>query len=312
MDLSIIIPVFNVEEYLENCLNSIYSIEGINKEIIIVNDGSTDGSQKIIDTYKNRYPEETKVIIQQNKGLSGARNAGLDLAKGKYISFIDSDDYIDWKKYYELFENGKEEDLDIIFGELKYLGDDGAYITKDMERRRKKLSKLNICTGIDFWEKSFEKNNDSIRVEVVTNFYKREMLQNNKLFFKEGLLHEDTLFMFMTIFYAKKVKYFPIDFYFYRIREGSIMSALNYKNCIHKMYIAGQLQEFKEKNNINLYSWDSIIFALYFGAVRKYKVKNTELYDKIRLNNKLTNKCKIKKCIIKFLNFKLKNITIKI
>lgn len=223
MDLSIVIPVYNVEAYLRDCLDSIYALKNIDKEVIIVNDGSTDSSQNIINEYKQKFPDETKVIIQNNRGLSGARNAGLLKCEGEYVSFIDSDDYINPQKFEALFIKGKKDDLDIIAGDYKYKSKLDEYTTQSMERRKVKLSLLGLVSGLKYLEESFEKKHDAVRVEVVTNFYRKSLLDSNKIFFKERLLHEDTLFMFVVMFYAKKVKYFPVDFYYYRIREGSIM-----------------------------------------------------------------------------------------
>ena len=99
MKISIIVPIYNVELYLERCLDSIYKIRGVNKEIILVNDGSTDKSLEIARKYALIHEKETILITQENKGVSKARNEGLKVATGDYISFIDSDDYI----YHEEF-----------------------------------------------------------------------------------------------------------------------------------------------------------------------------------------------------------------
>ena len=99
MKLSIIVPVYNVEKYIEKCLNSLCNPE-IEKEIIIVNDGSTDSSLKIVEEFKKNHDKENIIIIsQENKGLSEARNTGLRKAKGEYVSFIDSDDFVNNKLY---------------------------------------------------------------------------------------------------------------------------------------------------------------------------------------------------------------------
>lgn len=312
MQLSIIVPIYNVELYLEECLQSIYSISDIQKEVILVNDGSTDNSQKIIDKYKKIYNDETKVITQENKGLSSARNVGLLHAKGKYILFIDSDDYIDDNLFKEMINKCMNLDLDIAFGELNYYRNGKSYITKEIENRVKKLESLPILSGLEYWEECLEKEKDSIRVEVVTNVYKKSFLEENNINFKEKLLHEDTLFMFEAISKAKKVKYFPYRFYFYRTREGSIMGNSSIKNYIHKLYIAQELQNMKEKEKINLYSWDTLIFALYFSAVKKYKIKNKNLYKRIKNNSKLTLKSKIKKILVKFYHIYSKDVNIEI
>ena len=312
MDLSIIIPIYNVEEYLRECLDSIYKIKGIKKEVILVNDGSTDNSQDIIDEYKKLYEEETVVIVQKNKGLSGARNSGLEVAKGKYISFIDSDDFIDSDKFVLFFEECNRLDLEIAVGDIKYYCNNEAYRTKSMEQRSEKLKSLPICQGLEYWENCLEPQHDSIRVEVCINLYKKEFLKNNNLKFVERLLHEDTLFMYQAIVKAKKVKYLSYDFYYYRMREGSIMKTPSYKNYVHKLYIAKELQEIKEKENINLKSWDTIIFALYFSAVKTYKIKNMELYRRIKKGNKLTIKSRIKKILLNVYHISSNDIEIDI
>ena len=86
IELSIIVPVYNVEQYLEECLVSIYAVENIKKEVILVNDGSTDSSQEILRRYKEKYPDITVLIDKENRGLSSARNAGIKVAKGNVIS----------------------------------------------------------------------------------------------------------------------------------------------------------------------------------------------------------------------------------
>lgn len=310
MDLSIIIPIYNVEKYLDKCLESVYSIKNISKEVILVNDGSTDNSQDIIDKYTQKYKDETVVIIQKNKGLSGARNAGLFVAKGKYISFIDSDDYIDSNKFIKIVEECINLDLDIGFAELNYDCNNKIYQTKEIKKRMKRLSRLTISDGLDYWEKCLDKNKDLIRVEVVTNLYKNSFLKNNKLKFKEGLLHEDTLFMYEAVRKCKRSKYFSCDFYTYRTREGSIMGSMNKKNYMHRLYIASQLQEMKNNENIHLYSWDTIIMSLYFSAVKNCRIKNKDLYNLIKGNKNLTMRSKIKKIMIHLYHLSCKEVKI--
>lgn len=104
MKLSIIIPVYNTEQTLGRCINSVLQSSLNNFEIILINDGSTDNSANICESYKNSYPQQIQVIHQENQGLSAARNAGLDISKGQYVTFIDSDDYISKDLYCHLLE----------------------------------------------------------------------------------------------------------------------------------------------------------------------------------------------------------------
>ncbi|MGL5049834.1 MAG: glycosyltransferase [Fusobacteriaceae bacterium] len=226
MELSIIVPIYNVEIYLRECLESLYKIKGIKKEIILVNDGSKDNSYKIIEEYKEKYPDITKVINKTNGGLSSARNSGLKEALGEYISFIDSDDFVDHLMFEEFFKLAIKDKVEVAVGNLKY------YINNTASKqlfRSEKLKKLGIVNGNVFLETMLEKPK-CYREEVVDDLYKREFLIENDLFFKEGLIHEDTLFSTLLYLRCEKIKYYDYPFYFYRQRDGGIMSQTNDKS----------------------------------------------------------------------------------
>lgn len=310
-DVSIIIPVFNVEKFLPSCLESIYRIQGINKEIIIVNDGSTDGSYEIICTFKELFPSITKVISQENKGLSCARNAGMSCAIGKYIAFVDGDDIISPEQFSLNVREALSRRPDILFGEFQYFIESrGLYSTPSMRSRRKKLTNLFFCTGIDFWEKSLQ--GDSIRVEVCTNLFSTRFLREAKLSFKEKLIHEDTLFMFLASYFARKVYYCPTPFYQYRIRENSIMRSPTRNHGIHKLYICKVLLDFKRVNRIRLFSWDSLIISLYFDAVRRFKVKNSSIVCQFGFCTRLTIWALIKKLLLPLLELNATSVEAKV
>ena len=121
MELSIIVPVYNVEKYLDKCLNSLVKQTMKDYEIIIVNDGTKDNSQAIIDRYKKAYPDLIKAYIKENGGLSDARNFGLKKANGKYICFLDSDDYAEKDFYEGMYELAEKNDLDLVVADLEYV-----------------------------------------------------------------------------------------------------------------------------------------------------------------------------------------------
>lgn len=111
-ELSFIVPVYNVEDYLEECLDSLLKVQNIDYEIVIVNDGSKDNSLNITKKYKDEHDEVIRIISQENQGLSVARNAGIDNAYGEYLVFIDSDDYIipeNFTKFWEKFQKADKE-----------------------------------------------------------------------------------------------------------------------------------------------------------------------------------------------------------
>lgn len=228
MELSIIVPIYNVEDYLKECLESLYKIKNIDYEVILVNDGSKDGSPEIMEEFKNLYPEKTVIVNKENGGLSSARNAGIRAAKGKYLSFIDSDDFIDVDEYEKFFREGAEENLDIMVGNLRYYTPEktGAPLF-----RNDLIKNSGIMKGTDFFWAVFQKPK-CFREEVVDDIYSREFLLKNNIWFNETIVHEDSEFTPMIYLKAERVKYIDRAFYFYRQRTGSIMNKVSEKSIV--------------------------------------------------------------------------------
>ena len=133
MKLSIIIPCYNVENYLGKCVDSVLNNKLKDEfEIILVNDGSTDNTLGVIKSYAKQYPDVIKYIDQKNKGLSGARNSGMDIAKGEYITFLDSDDYVDSAMYNKLLKKASKGDFDIVTCGVRMVYDDSS-LDKDVD-----------------------------------------------------------------------------------------------------------------------------------------------------------------------------------
>lgn len=305
VELSIIVPIYNVEMYLKECLESLYKVKNINYEIILVNDGSTDNSGSIINKYLLRFPKITKIIEKENGGLSSARNAGLKIAKGKYISFIDSDDFIEPTKYLELFEKAKNNNLDIT------LGNNNKYKKGKIIRYKaeKKISEMPILSGEDFLKESLKKN--FYKVEVWTNFYKRNFLIENNFQFKENLLHEDILFSLQTLPKAKRVKYYDIDFYYYRQRDNSISSTRKYINDQHRLYILKFILDYYKNNNIFIPRINNILIHILWEIFLAQKKVNIELIKEILIYDKRLKIKSFIKCFIMLLvSIKLKKMDI--
>lgn len=228
MQLSIVVPIYNVEQYLRECLESLYKINKIDCEIILVNDGSKDNSREIMEEFYNLYPDKTVIVDKKNGGLSSARNAGMRVAKGDYISFIDSDDFIDVDEYIKFFLEGEEEKLDVIVGNMRYYTPEktGAPLF-----RSDLVKNSGIVTGIEFFWELFEQPK-CFREEVVDDIYKREFLIKNNLWFNEEIVHEDSEFTPMVYIKAQRVKYIDRAFYFYRQRTGSIMNKVSEKSIV--------------------------------------------------------------------------------
>lgn len=119
--VSVIIPVYQVENYLERAVDSVLAQTLEEKEIILVDDGSPDGSPEICDRYARQYPEMIRVIHKENQGLGMARNTGADAARGKYLAFLDSDDTVEPEMYEEMYEKAREGDYDIVMCDVKIL-----------------------------------------------------------------------------------------------------------------------------------------------------------------------------------------------
>lgn len=228
MELSIIVPIYNVEDYLEECLKSLYNIKNIKLEIILVNDGSKDNSFKIMEKFKEIYPEKTVLINKENGGLSSARNAGMKAAVGEYISFIDSDDFIDVDEFEKFFKEGQKNKLDVMVGNMRYYTPEK---TGDSLFRSNIVKNSGIVNGIDFFWNLFQKPK-CFREEVVDDIYKREFLVKNNIWFNENIVHEDSEFTPLVYLKAEKVKYIDRAFYFYRQRTGSIMNKVSEKSIV--------------------------------------------------------------------------------
>jgi len=265
MFISLIIPVYNVEQYLRDCLNSVVAQTNSDCEVICVNDGSTDGSWTILKEFQNRYNQIT-VITQQNKGLSGARNAGILAAKGDYLFFLDSDDWIEPNTLEILAQKQRGEDLVCFNGRRVF--EDGSTEEPDNE-----IEELNL-NGWEYYCKYALVRRKFHFVCSVLRLYRREYLLKNKLFFEEGIYHEDNLFTPLACYYAQTVKVIPDCLYVYRIRKGSITQSVNVQRLYDMITVANKLSDFfipiSDIDKNNLYRE---IAGEYFGAFMPEKRK---------------------------------------
>ena len=208
--ISIIVPVYNVEKYLEKCVNSIVNQTYKNLEIILVDDGATDNSGKLCDKLA-KIDNRIKVYHKENGGLSDARNYGVERATGDYIGFVDSDDYIDSEMYGKLYEAIKKENVDVAECNLKI-------IYPDREELFTEQNYYNVCTKQEYLEEylKIEKIFGSACVRLI----KSDVVK--KLKFPVGKLYEDTYYAYDLI---EKVDSYVImnnPYYNYLMRENSI------------------------------------------------------------------------------------------
>ncbi|MDR2570122.1 MAG: glycosyltransferase [Oscillospiraceae bacterium] len=223
--ISVIIPVYNVERYLRDCLDSIIRQTLREIEIICVNDGSTDSSLTILEDYK-ALDERVQVITQENKGLSGARNTGIDRVKGKYIYFIDSDDMLKTDALIELYTFAERENTDVLFfdSEVIYESDEiigkCGHLTKNYYIRKHDYSKVKDGPGIF----SAMMENEEYRCMACMQLIKAEHINTYNLRFYEGIYHEDDLFTFLCLMQASRVAHINKPLYIRRVRADSIMT----------------------------------------------------------------------------------------
>lgn len=222
--VSVIVPVYNSKEYLKDCLECLINQTLNDVEIICINDGSTDGSEKILEEFAQKY-NNIVVMNQTNAGQSAARNAGLKIASGKYIYCMDSDDLLIATALEELWFISEEKKLDVI-----YFSATTFYENKHLQEKRtdfenrylRKGDYKEILSGKEFLVKLYE-NGDYI-VSTCLQFIRREFLNNKEISFYEGIIHEDNLFGFNVLIKADRV-FCLNDIYFYRrVREDSVMT----------------------------------------------------------------------------------------
>ena len=226
---SVIVPVYNVEQYLEQCLESLLAQDYGNYEVICVNDGSTDGSREILTAWESRMPQ-MRVIDRENGGLSAARNTGLKAASGDYVVFVDSDDWVEPTM------------LSRLAPEI-----DGIDMLCFSCRRTDNDAFDNITTeqtnGWDYYNLHALEARIIPFVCVWQRCYRREFLLDNRLWFREGILHEDNEFTPRACLKAKSIKVIPNVLYNYRVRPNSIMTSRGRKSKESLITIGNELSE---------------------------------------------------------------------
>lgn len=210
--VSVIIPVYNVEKYLEKCIESVRNQSFRDIEIIVVNDGSIDGSRKLLD----KFSDERMVIIdKENGGLSSARNAGIEVARGEYLAFVDSDDWIDCEYIEKMYRVCKEKNCDIV--QCSYLD-----VLDDLDDFSKETldNTPMVYSGKEF---SYAMHTLlSWRCNLAWNkLYRKELFSDIR--FPLGKIHEDEFTTYKVIWKAEKIGTISDKLYYYRHRNGSIM-----------------------------------------------------------------------------------------
>ena len=304
--VSVVIPVYNVEKYIKQCLESIINQTLKEIEIIIVNDGTKDNSMKIAAEYVS--DKRIKIINKENGGISSARNAGMEIAQGEYIYFIDSDDFVEKEVLSTLYENSENGKMDIVFSNFSYYND-----RTKKEKKAKFIFpfKENINKGYYYLYNGEE-------INVWNRLYKKEFLEKYNFKFIEGIIYEDQDFGFRTIMLAEKIKYVENYGYKYRTdREGSIMSSQKKEKSIESVQtLKKEMREFFSTISLNEFQKIRVYFKLLSLDFWEKELKDDNDFkneilnlekeiEKIYQNNKF-NKIE-KKIVIQYIRDILKN-----
>lgn len=223
--ISIIIPVYNVEDYIEECLESVLANEFQDFEIICVDDGSEDSSLTIVKKFAQKY-DCIKVICQENRGLSATRNRGLEVATKKYVYFLDSDDKITKNALGELYQKLESEQLDVLYfsGQSFYDSTElESKFSKDYDEAYLRKGSYGLCQDGLTVLKSLREQKD-YAVSACLQILRKQFLDDNNIRFVEGIVHEDNFFSFLVFVNAKRANCVNDVYFMRRIRENSIMT----------------------------------------------------------------------------------------
>ncbi len=289
--VSIIVPVYNVEDYLIECMDSVINQSFRDIEIICIDDGSTDNSLAILESYA-RNDNRVKIISQENKGLGNARNVGLDNSNGDYILFVDSDDYIFSDTVESLYNNAINNSSDlVIFKFTRNMDDDRNSYLWGFECRP------NFSKDVDFNNLNFDYHSVKNHVlntftNVWIHFFRREFLRNyDDFYFQENIAYEDVLFHVKSFLRAERISYVPKVFYFYRNRQDSIMNQT--ENSSDIFTVINSIKDFLIEKNYwdefkNEFDYFNIHHTLYYMICtnsEEYFQRAKEEFLKINLSS---------------------------
>ena len=231
--ISIIIPVWGVEKYISKCLDSLVNQTLEDIEIIVVNDGSPDNSQKIIDDYVKKYPDKVKSYIKENGGQGSARNYGIKVSTGEYIGFVDSDDFVELDMFEKMYSKAKQDNSDIVVC--------GSYnVSEDYTKKEKDIFISNYDTDLE--------NTIFGKMAVWNKIYKRNIIIDNKITFKEKVWYEDLAFTLKAIINASKFSFIDEPLYDYLIRQGSTMNNSNVERNLEILQAFDDVIDYIYKN----------------------------------------------------------------
>ena len=265
--VSVIVPFYNVENYIEKCLQTLVGQTLDDIEIILVNDGSKDRSKIVVDKFLKQYPEKIVYLEKENGGLSDARNYAIPYAKGEYIAFLDSDDYVEKTMYKDMYELAKKEDSDMV--ECNFYWE---YPDKKKED-----------VGIVYNGK--KEMLEKIRVVAWNKLIRKEVLEKSKVLFPKGLRYEDVEFTYKLIPYLDKISFLKKPCVHYIQREGSISNDQNERNKEIFDVLEHVIDFYKENNLYDEYKdeleYVYVRYAFCSSLLRIVKIKDEFVQRKL-------------------------------
>lgn len=279
--VSVIVPIYNVEKYLEKCINSLLSQTLEDIQIILVNDGSKDNSGNIAKEYEKNNKDRVIYVEKENGGLSDARNYGLKYATGDFIAFLDSDDYIEKNAYEEMYNKAIEENADYV--ECDFIWEFPNKIRVDKQYPYKNKKEMLSFVRVVAWNK----------------LIKRQLITDNNLEFPKGLRYEDVEFTYKLIPFINKFAYVDKPFIHYVQRKGSIANVQNERTA-EIFTVLDNVIEFYKKNNIyekyrDELEYNYARYLLCSSLKRMCKIKDKTIREKLlteswkRLNSNFPN-----------------------
>ncbi len=242
MKVSVIIPVYNTKDYLKKCLDSLINQSLAEIEILAVDDGSTDGSGEILKEYAQKYPKKFKAFFKENGGQASARNLALLHAKGEYLGFVDSDDWVDTEMYLEMYQKAKSEDADIVICDTT-----DHYPDRDVYHHASQFT-------------------DKFKVtpSACNKIFRREFV--GEIDFPVGLWYEDFEFTTKNLMLTEKISVIHKGFYHCHCRQVSTMTNNNAQKNLDIITVLGNLSNFVEQNGL-MEKYSDVLEYLYIEHI---------------------------------------------
>ena len=292
--VSIVIPVYNVEAYIEKCLQSVLNQSYRGIEIIVINDGSPDKSEDII-LHLAATDSRIKYLKKENGGLSSARNAGIDIATGDYICFVDSDDWLDENFIKDLLEAIKQDNTDIAICNMTYIYPNGS-----IKKRTPKIEKKKVVSNIEGLRDLF--NGDKFKFHAQNKIYKARLFKEIGIRYPDGKIYEDVFTTYKLFYETRQISYVNKELYFYlQNRPGSILQT-RFNNKRFDIFEAlDNIESFMVNNNlelkdefqhlvvINTISLANYIYLIYESLSRDKKKECKRMLCSVRVRYTLKN-----------------------